>query len=101
VTPASCATLVIETGDCLHDSADDYCVGWCYASDALGCSSAECLDDCHAKADDTTCGTQWTSMLDCALFFGDAACTDGELMGNGICDSEVSDYQTCIMGQGT
>jgi hypothetical protein len=32
------------------------------------------------------------------MFFGDGACVDGAFNGNGICDSEVTTYETCMAG---
>jgi hypothetical protein len=97
-TPNSCAYAVMEVADCVSDDKMDMCEGWCWAANTLGCAPADCVADCQAKSTDTMCGTQWDDLLDCALFFGDAECIDGELMGNGICDSEVTAYSTCIAG---
>jgi hypothetical protein len=98
-TPAACAMWVLEVGSCVQEESGNYCDGWCYAADSLGCGGEDCAADCAAKAADTTCGSAWNEMMDCALFFGDAACTeDMALMANGICDSEVQTYATCLSG---
>jgi hypothetical protein len=55
------------------------------------------MADCAAKAADPTCGSAWNEVMDCGLFFGDAACTeDMGLMANSICDSEAQTYATCL-----
>jgi len=99
-TPATCSYYAIEIGSCLYDESGDYCEGWCYAADELGCGGTDCMADCQAKLMDPTCGTAWQDMLDCGLFFGDAACTDGAFMANSICDSETTTYTTCVAGGG-
>ncbi|HEX6764057.1 MAG TPA: hypothetical protein VF103_01240, partial [Polyangiaceae bacterium] len=66
----------------------------------LGCGGADCATDCAAKLVESTCGTQFNDMLDCALFFNDAACSDGQMLSNGICDSEATAYKNCIAGGG-
>jgi hypothetical protein len=99
LTPAACAHWVLEVGSCVQEESMSYCDGWCYAANALGCGGEDCDADCAAKAADETCGMAWNEMMDCALFFGDAACTeDMGLMANGICDSEVQTYTTCMAG---
>jgi hypothetical protein len=99
LTPAACAHWVLEVGACVQEESMSYCEGWCYAANTLGCGGEDCSEDCAAKAADETCGAAWNEMLDCALFFGDAACTaDMGLMANGICDSEVQTYTMCIAG---
>jgi hypothetical protein len=99
LTPASCSLWVLEVADCIHDETSDYCEGWCYAANSLGCGGDDCATECAAKAADMTCGSAWTDLMDCGLFFGDAACTtDMALMANGICDSEVQTYETCLAG---
>ena len=90
---------VLEVGSCVQEESDSYCDGWCYAANSLGCGGDDCAADCAAKAADMTCGTAWNEMMNCALFFGDAACTeDAGLMANGICDSETEAYTTCLSG---
>jgi hypothetical protein len=51
--------------------------------------------------EDETCGSAWRELLDCGLFFGDAACEAESFVGNGICDSEVQNYRTCVEGAAT
>jgi hypothetical protein len=99
LTPAACAHWVLEVGSCVQEESMSYCDGWCYAANTLGCGGEDCDADCADKAADETCGMAWNEMMDCALFFGDAACTeDMGLMANGICDSEVQTYTTCMAG---
>jgi hypothetical protein len=102
LTPASCAMWVLEVGSCIEDETSSYCDGWCWAANSLGCGGEDCAADCAAKSEDMTCGMAFQQMMDCGLFFGDAACTtDMGLMANGICDSEVQTYQTCLSGMTT
>jgi hypothetical protein len=99
LTPAACAYWVLEVGACVQEESMSYCDGWCYAANTLGCGGDDCAAGCAAKVAHETCGTAWTEMMDCALFFGDAACTaDMGLMANGICESEVDTYTTCLTG---
>lgn len=98
--PASCASSVLTVAECVSDSTDDLCDGWCWASDRLGCGNDDCKADCAAKKSPAECGSQWDSLLDCVLFFDDGACEGGTLVGNGICDSEQSAYRTCMSGDG-
>lgn len=99
LTPAACATWVLEVGSCVQEESGSYCDGWCYAAELLGCGGEDCAADCAAKAADETCGTAWNDVMDCGLFFGDAACTeDMGLMANSICDSDVQAYTACLSG---
>jgi hypothetical protein len=99
LTPAACAHWVLEVGSCVQEESMSYCDGWCYAANTLGCGGDDCAADCADKAADETCGAAWNEMMDCALFFGDAACSeDMGLMANGICDSEVQSYTMCMAG---
>lgn len=99
--PASCTSSVLNVADCLNGGSTGYCPGWCWASDKLGCGPGDCASDCAARTTDASCGSTWTSLLDCVLFFGDGMCSaDGlTISGNGVCDSEQSQYATCVMGE--
>jgi hypothetical protein len=99
LTPAACSYWVLEVASCVQDESMSYCDGWCYAANALGCGGDDCAADCAAKVADETCGMAWNEMMDCALFFGDAACTaETGFMANGICDSAVQTDTTCLSG---
>ncbi len=99
LTPAGCSYAVLEVADCVHDDTSSYCDGWCYAANSLGCGGDDCATDCAAKLADATCGMAFQEMMDCGLFFGDAACTeDMGFMANSICDSEAQTYTTCLSG---
>ena len=74
------------------------CEGWCWAAERLGCAPEGCAADCAAKLEEEACGMQWLDMVDCATFFGDAACQDGTFLSNGICESEAQAYQMCVAG---
>jgi len=100
-TPAACASSVMYVAECIsEESTDNLCEGWCWAANTLGCGGTDCATDCSTKLADTTCGTQWSELLDCALFFNDAACEGDTFMANGICDSEVAAYEMCVAGGG-
>lgn len=95
-TPEACAYSVMSVAECLTDESSDLCEGFCWAADRLNCGGEDCAADCAAKSADETCGAAYVDMLDCAMFFGDAACVDGTFMANGICDSEAQTYATCL-----
>jgi hypothetical protein len=95
-TPEACSYSVMSVAECIGEDATNYCDGFCWAADRLGCGGEDCAADCAAKSADETCGAAWLDMLDCAMFFGDAACVDGVFMGNSICDSEAQAYATCV-----
>jgi hypothetical protein len=95
-TPEGCAYSVMSVAECLTEESTDLCEGFCWAANRLGCGGDDCASDCAAKSADATCGTAYVDMLDCAMFFGDAACVDGAFMGNSICDSEAQTYATCL-----
>lgn len=97
-TPAACASTVLHIAECVSDEAEDLCAGWCWAADRLGCGGDDCAADCADKQADETCGAAWTDLIDCGLFFGDAGCDVEDFNANGICDSEVSTYRTCVEG---
>jgi hypothetical protein len=96
--PAACASSVMYVAECIQDESMDMCEAWCWAANTLGCGGTDCAADCAAKLTDTTCGTEWSEVLDCALFFNDAACDGDTFMANGICDSDVTAYETCVAG---
>jgi hypothetical protein len=96
--PAACASSVLNVAGCINDNSKDMCDGWCWAANRLGCGGTDCAGDCATKTADTTCGSKWNDLLDCVLFFGDAECSTDGLIGNGICDSEMSAYKTCMSG---
>ena len=96
--PTACSYQVLSVAECVSDEAEDLCAGWCWAANKLGCGGEDCDAECAEKSEDATCGSAWKSLLDCGLFFGDAACETDAFTANGICDSEVSAYQTCIEG---
>jgi hypothetical protein len=98
--PTSCSSTVLGVAECFSDDSNDLCAGWCWAANRLGCGGTNCASDCAAKKADSTCGSKWNDLLDCAIFFGDAACDGGSLVGNGICSSDMSSYQKCTTGSG-
>ena len=95
-TPEVCSYSVMSVAECLTEESTDLCEGFCWAADRLNCGGDDCAADCAAKSADETCGAAYVDMLDCAMFFGDAACVDGTFSGNGICDSEAQTYATCL-----
>jgi hypothetical protein len=95
VTPPVCAYSVMTVAECIGDESTNMCDGWCWAADRLGCGGDDCAADCQANQEDAACGVEWLDLLDCVLFFGDAECSDAGLIGNGICDSEMTAYQAC------
>ena len=97
-TPATCAHNVMYLAECISDESMDMCDGWCFAANTLGCGGDDCAADCAARAADPTCGTAFNDMLDCALFFDDAACSGDMLLGNSSCESDATAYTTCLAG---
>jgi hypothetical protein len=93
--PATCDYAVLSVAECVSDDSSDLCDGWCYAAEHLGCGGSDCSADCAAKKTATLCSSEWNSLLDCALFFDDAACSGARLIGNGICDNEQQAYDDC------
>jgi len=93
--PASCNYAVLSVAECVSDDSSNLCDGWCYAANHLGCGGTDCAADCAANKTATTCSSEWNSLLDCALFFDDAACSGDRLIGNGICDNEQQAYDDC------
>jgi hypothetical protein len=100
-TPAACSYAVLTIAECISDESQDLCDGWCWAANRLGCGGEDCASECAEKSEDETCGAAWKELLDCGLFFGDAACDSASFNANGICDSEVQAYTTCIEGDTT
>jgi hypothetical protein len=97
-TPAACSYQVLSVAECVSDESDDLCAGWCWAANKLGCGGEDCAAECAEKSTDATCGQAFVELLDCGLFFGDAACETDAFNANGICASEVEQYQTCLEG---
>jgi hypothetical protein len=97
-TPAACSYQVLTIAECISDDSADLCTGWCWAADRLGCGGDDCAGECAGKLANETCGAAWQELLDCGLFFGDAACDTESFVANGICDSEVQAYETCVNG---
>lgn len=95
-TPEACSYSVMSVAECLAEDSADLCGGFCWAADRLGCGGEDCAGDCAANSADEKCGTAYLDMLDCAMFFGDAACVDGMFNGNGICDTEAQTYAACV-----
>jgi hypothetical protein len=93
--PDTCASTVIMVAECYSDASNNLCDGWCWAANRLGCGGTDCAADCAAKKADATCGSLWSSLLDCVLFFDDGICSGGTLIGNGICDSDTAAYKKC------
>jgi hypothetical protein len=104
-TPMACASTVMRVAECIFDDSTepepDMCEAWCWAANELGCGGADCATECANRSTDATCGMAWIEVLDCGLFFGDAACADGFLAGTSICDSYMTTYTTCVEGGGT
>jgi hypothetical protein len=97
-TPAACATQVLSVAECISDDSDDLCDGWCWAADRLGCGAKDCTDDCASKKAPAMCGSEWDSLLDCVLFFDEGGCESDRLVGNSICASEQTAYDSCVKG---
>lgn len=96
--PASCASQVLSVAECISDDSSDLCDGWCWAADHLGCGSKDCATTCADQKAPAMCGSEWDSLLDCVLFFDEAACEGDRLVGNSICESEQTAYDNCMQG---
>lgn len=90
-----CDYSVVSLAECIADDSEDLCAGWCFAAEQLGCPLSDCTTNCAAMMLDETCGTQFTDMVDCGMFFGDVGCVDEQLLGTSICDTEASAYLAC------
>lgn len=92
-----CGTQAAEVADCVARRGDE-CGGFCWAAEALGCGSADCITACHTKADETSCGSYYRSMLECT--YDNRAlqmtCENGEPTPSSECDAATMQYTTCV-----
>lgn len=93
----NCDYQAASIGDCIYDETGDACEALCYIADALSCGT-DCASDCETRLADPTCGTQYAELIDCELLHGDLACSDGQIVGIDICESDYAAYQACTGG---
>ena len=93
----NCDYHAARVGDCIYDENGDACEALCYVANAISCGT-DCMNDCQARLDDVTCGAQYAELVDCELLHGDLACTDGQIVGIDVCESDYTAYQTCMAG---
>lgn len=96
----SCGPQVSEIADCIGRRNTE-CDGYCWAAEALGCGSDDCLTDCTAKYDDASCGSYYRSVIDCATqsYQLNMTCEDGEPTPSATeCASQLMQHTMCTDG---
>jgi hypothetical protein len=96
----SCLPSLFDAADCRNDR--DVCATWCEGADALGCGGTDCVAECQAAAEEPTCGSDYTRMLECGIRYGYVGCTSDGLETDPdsiICDSEIERYDECLTSQ--
>lgn len=71
-------------------------------ADTLGCGTSDCLTECAAKLEASSCGSYYRSVLDCAMgsYELNASCEDGELVPNATeCMSQIDQHTMCMSMQ--
>jgi hypothetical protein len=56
------------------------------------------MQDCQSRVADVNCGSQFNSLVDCQLRYGEFECVMGRLTGVDSCESYETNYQTCLAG---
>jgi hypothetical protein len=93
-TDEVCLSSALDIAECIWDYGEDMCAGWCWGAEKLGCGQT-CASNCAAASEDVSCGTAYVDMIDCALLYGYAACTDGQLLGTDLCEDETAAWLAC------
>lgn len=96
VVSESCDDNLTSVGGCLA-SAIDACTGYCFSSDAIGCSErSACETSCASTRDATpACAEAYESWLACTADAPEVTC-GAEGLTSSWCDSEYSTYQSCL-----
>lgn len=94
----ACGPQVAEIADCIA-LRNTECEGYCWAAEALGCGSTECVTDCQAQLDHASCGSYYRSVIDCAIGSRQlsASCEGGELLPDAtVCASQLDQFEMCV-----
>jgi hypothetical protein len=98
---AGCEEDAAEVADCI-ETHGEYCDGFCWAAELLGCGSAECIGDCKLKLGHDRCGSDYRSVLFCVVAYDalNMECRDGVPQPDGNCANEEQQYQQCLLDYG-
>jgi hypothetical protein len=95
----ACGPQVAEIADCIA-LRNTECEGYCWAAEALGCGSSECVTDCQAKVDDSSCGSYYRNVISCSIDNSrelNASCDGGELVPDATeCASQIEQHAMCM-----
>jgi hypothetical protein len=94
----NCGAQVSEIADCIGRRNTE-CDGYCWMADTLGCGSTDCLTDCTAELENTSCGSYYRSVIDCAMgsYELNASCEGGELVASATeCASQIEQHTMCL-----
>ena len=93
----SCGPAAAEIADCVG-RRNHVCDGYCWIADALGCGSSDCATSCRAKVDNTTCGRQYRTLVECTFNNRklQMTCENGVPTPSAACDSARAEYAKCM-----
>lgn len=92
-----CGQAAANVADCIG-SRNHECDGFCWLAEKLGCAPDNCLSDCRAKADASSCGSAYRSLLDCTFTNRELSlsCDGGEPTPAASCATYSEQYATCM-----
>jgi hypothetical protein len=97
----SCGPAVAEVADCVG-RRNHACDGFCWAAEQLGCGGADCATTCMTRAEDTSCGHYYRSLIECSYGSRELSvtCESGEPTPSPTaCASALEQYTTCMQTQ--
>jgi hypothetical protein len=94
-----CGAIASEIADCIARRNHE-CDGFCWAAERMGCGSDACVTTCRAKADETTCGRMYRSLVECTYSSNELrmTCENGEPTPSAKCASAQQQYALCMTG---
>jgi len=77
---------------------DDWCSGYCWGAELLGCGSEQCENVCQTKMGESSCGSRYRSLLNCVVSLSsfNMICTDEGPEPSGSCVDEQASYDSCL-----
>lgn len=77
---------------------DDWCSGFCWGAELLGCGSEECENVCQTKMSESSCGSRYRSLLNCVVSLSslNMTCSDEGPEPSGSCADEQTNYDSCL-----
>jgi hypothetical protein len=96
-----CSAQASQVAECIA-SRNHECDGYCWAAEALGCGSANCVSGCKAKSDESRCGSYYRRIIDCTFDSRMLAlsCQNGEPVPSATtCMSQIQQYTDCMATQ--